>query len=862
MFKNDRITYELMAALDNNDTLKIKSLIESDPDAIHLVMPYHPYAGMPLLSAAIQNQNTELVQFLLDRMTPQDLSNILHSPLNSIKVPPEVDSPLMQAIVSGNIDIIQLIINKDPSALNKRHQYNGKSATTPLITAILLGNANLISILLNNGADVNFPHASGGTPLGAAIQEQNPLLTYYLKSKGATPDISQNILIKQFATWLELKASSPDSATPDGDVRYDRELALGLANTIRSNGHCAGFAWMHRIMMNHNQDDLFKSYMEMIADWDKSADSLANEPLLDRIFNQLLQVTIYAQQSSSLNYINDTYSWLDTLPKFNQSSSEIPRMISPHTTGDYFNHYVHVDHTEQLQVFSAGKLKDFIDESFDNNTSILAGSDSHVVDIGKIFKDGQETYWIYDSNFSCGTMYFSSFDEFFLSLKYALTSTKKAKTKESFNAAITAPTLPIILNTYMRPLEYRYEVMHENQIRTDQSIEDFLQSKMSNDFYTLIELDTNEIDGLYIEFKNSVFHFNNNQYKNLSELSQAITAFCGENVNAKVIGAYDIRKVPPALSPETMVKMFSGAMAVNDFELAKRLQPLILAQNNVNLLAPLAEAAATIGDIESLKMLLALKPELAHLTPKDSPYRGESLISLAVRSGSVSCVDEILKYEPELIHFVYRDGPYKDYNLLAATIAQRTSSDEMIEYLVSKNPHLANVYVNQGIDILTPLMLAIMDNSVDRARILIKHYPECVNAVINTGYDASLSPLILAIQQENPEMISLLVKHNANVEHRYRGTRAFDFAPQYQHLMGARPTAIVHQPLKARKPTSSSHEPKQKRKLEMITPDTKKQVTLKSDESTTNPKKAKKQKGIKKLISIIKPSKSRKSKKF
>lgn len=788
--------FKLMCALEAKDTKKLTSLIESNPDFSNLIVPYGFRMGTPILCFLIQMQEPELVKLALNNMTKEEFNNILHIQSGTVKVRPETDSPLMQAVELGNIEIIRAIIEKDPTVLNKRQQSGTRIGWTPLTLAAYLGHDHLVELLVEYGVDVNFAHIAGLTAHSLAKSAGNQKMVDFLERHDAAPSMAQDNLLEQFATWLELKASSVEDEAIS-NVHYDKELIEKLAKDLRKNGHCSGFSWMHRIMMDKNQSDLFTTYMQKIGGWDKTAESLANDPFLDSCFNELLQVTIYAQQGESLDLStkNSEPPSTSELLNVHQSSPEIARMISSNKSDVYFSNYVQLDEDQYVTTRSAAEIRAYIDKSYEINASTYTGSRNHAIDIGKTFKNGQEVYWIYNSNYDCGTMHFNSFDEFFLSLKFSLLT---LRTIASFAADIAANSVPIELSSYMLPLEYRFEVSHENTKRPDQSIEDFIQQKMSTEFYSLIELDDEKIDGIYIEYKNNTFYFNKKEYKTLPELRKAITELCGENVNNKTLGAYDIKKIPPTLPDEVMIKMFIGAININDLDLAVRLKALISEGTNLDkLLESLAVNAAKNGNSKAIKAILTLKPELAYLEITSGSDKGESLITLAVQSKSTSCVDEILNCEPDLINYIVKEGTNKGHNILTIVVKQLLGSPEMITHLIKKHPELVKHNITEGMEIgFGPLNLAIKDGNEDKIKAILDCDPTVVNEVITATYRKDTSALMYAVTLGLERVVKALLPYNPNHDFVGKGgKRAIDLAKSdaMRNLLGARPASLLHQ---------------------------------------------------------------------
>ncbi len=70
-------------------------------------------------------------------------------------------SPLTEAIIEGNKQIVENLIEKNPKEINKKDNYG----VTPLIRAITFYQKDIFSYLLLNGADPNGTDQNGNSPL-------------------------------------------------------------------------------------------------------------------------------------------------------------------------------------------------------------------------------------------------------------------------------------------------------------------------------------------------------------------------------------------------------------------------------------------------------------------------------------------------------------------------------------------------------------------------------------------------------------------------------------------------------------------------------------------------------------------------
>ncbi|WP_253199427.1 ankyrin repeat domain-containing protein [Clostridium tagluense] len=88
--------------------------------------------------------------------------------------PSELGNMLSQAAKEGDIDLVQLIIDKGVADIN----YNGKDKVfvgnpTPLQWAVIGGDINIVKLLLENGADVSITDEWGYRPFNEAAEARN-----------------------------------------------------------------------------------------------------------------------------------------------------------------------------------------------------------------------------------------------------------------------------------------------------------------------------------------------------------------------------------------------------------------------------------------------------------------------------------------------------------------------------------------------------------------------------------------------------------------------------------------------------------------------------------------------------------------
>ena len=170
----NRTVNELREALDNDNLVKIKSLLDSNIDLSKLVIIGEEYEldepdEIPILFYAIRNRcSIEAIEFLLNYGI-----DIYMLDENGI-------STLDTAIKFRREDVIKLCIERDFD-LNRSSR---RSGIKPLMLASCFGDMDIAKLLIDNGADINLKDSSGMTPKDYARKLGQKKMQEFLEKMG------------------------------------------------------------------------------------------------------------------------------------------------------------------------------------------------------------------------------------------------------------------------------------------------------------------------------------------------------------------------------------------------------------------------------------------------------------------------------------------------------------------------------------------------------------------------------------------------------------------------------------------------------------------------------------------------------
>jgi ankyrin repeat protein len=200
--------------------------------------------GSAALREAIKQQNLELVDILCRNV---DIDKIESSTEDTLKSEQAL-SPLGEAILTGNIDIVRVLLQNSANA-NTCITYDGlrsgKHATSflprvsPLLGAIAAQNLPIVQLLVSHGAEIDYKRPIGllRTPLQRAAEIGDLAIVQYLVEQGAiidTPPMNCGGTALQLAamtgyvgivSFLLERGAEPNYPPADGDGRTAFEAA-------------------------------------------------------------------------------------------------------------------------------------------------------------------------------------------------------------------------------------------------------------------------------------------------------------------------------------------------------------------------------------------------------------------------------------------------------------------------------------------------------------------------------------------------------------------------------------------------------------------------------------------------------------
>ncbi|NQV16993.1 MAG: ankyrin repeat domain-containing protein [Armatimonadetes bacterium] len=174
--KKDNISKELILAINNDDIIQIKRIVELG--ALKIPSGYYlKYFEVTPVIQAVRRNNKEIVKYLI-----QHGADIKQNTLSGISL-------LKSAIMINNIEIIKLLV-RNGANLSKRDS----RGNTLLMYVLGYPSIKMIKYLLKNGININAQNNNGNTALLMHIQRNSPdlKLVKFLLKKGADPRITNN----------------------------------------------------------------------------------------------------------------------------------------------------------------------------------------------------------------------------------------------------------------------------------------------------------------------------------------------------------------------------------------------------------------------------------------------------------------------------------------------------------------------------------------------------------------------------------------------------------------------------------------------------------------------------------------------
>jgi uncharacterized protein len=194
----------LIAAVRNNNTTEVKKLLEAgadpntiDDDSDNVLMNAAMYASVECMNALLQKKaNPNLknkhgqTALMFCSHDVEKLKSLLQFGADINVRSTSGNTPLLVACVDNqNTDIVKFLLDNkaDPLSINKLGE-------TALIRAAQFSDTPTLRLLLSKGINVNAMSNYGGTALSNAILNANTVAVYCLLNNGADPNIVDSFL--------------------------------------------------------------------------------------------------------------------------------------------------------------------------------------------------------------------------------------------------------------------------------------------------------------------------------------------------------------------------------------------------------------------------------------------------------------------------------------------------------------------------------------------------------------------------------------------------------------------------------------------------------------------------------------------
>lgn len=296
-------------------------------------------------------------------------------------------SILSFACASGKTSIVEALVNKGNIDVN----HLDKNGRTP----------NTILHYRSSIKDYEYDDPEDDNDYPESTAEKDKEIFKFLLKKGARYPISQAILLPKLQMWL-------DADVEEDNKKYDPAVISSIKRGFKS-GQCSGLSWLHRLMANIGNQELFRKKMEEISKWDGNISGIS--PHTNTLIERIIQLTILAHGSLSSKLTDDLQG---------QFSSEIGRLLSTNMRDDET-----IVRTKSLKrdICSKKKFNECF-KSVDLNsmvyiTACIGGSPGagHAVDAGIRKVNGKNKYWLYDPNNPAGEIEFNNFNDFWDAIK-------------------------------------------------------------------------------------------------------------------------------------------------------------------------------------------------------------------------------------------------------------------------------------------------------------------------------------------------------------------------------------------------------------------------------------------------------------
>lgn len=176
-------------ALQTGNTEIVKLLLDAGMGADHMHTDGKDYLVSALIflsnntSARHENKRNnqkEIIRLLIEKGA--NIEGMVSGDFNTLVWwDAENTTVLIQAILTGDLDLIRYIIDEAHADIEARDEYGD----TPLMAAVISGEIESVKFLVKSGAKINVVNLKEETPLTLAIKDRSPELVKTLVSSGA-----------------------------------------------------------------------------------------------------------------------------------------------------------------------------------------------------------------------------------------------------------------------------------------------------------------------------------------------------------------------------------------------------------------------------------------------------------------------------------------------------------------------------------------------------------------------------------------------------------------------------------------------------------------------------------------------------